>query len=68
MVWSWDGGGGDCVDMEQYSEAWLKVVAASLGVMVEEAVCVITDGGTVSSSAEVLFKGEGTMDAAEAMS
>lgn len=29
-------------------ELWLKVVAASLGVMVEEAVCVMTDGGTVS--------------------
>lgn len=55
--------------MELYSEAWLKVVAASLGVTVEEeAVCVITDGATVSSSAEVLSKGEGTKDAAEAMS
>lgn len=54
--------------MELYSEAWLKVEAASLGVTVEEAVCVITDGTTVSSSAEVLSKGEGTMADAEARS
>lgn len=54
--------------MELYSELWLKVVAASLGVTVEEAVCVITVGATVSPSAEVLSKDEGTMGAAEAMS
>lgn len=51
-----------------YSELWLKVVAELLGVTVEEAVCVITDGATVSSKTEVLFKGEVTMGAAEAMS
>lgn len=54
--------------MELYSVPWLKVVAASLGVTVEEAVCVITDGGTVSASAELLSKGEETIGAAEAMS
>lgn len=56
------------MDMELYSEPWLKVVAAALGVTVEEAVCVITDGATVSSRAAVLSKGEGTMGAAETMS
>lgn len=65
--WSWDGGGGGCVDMELYSEPWVKVVAAALGVTMEEAVCVITDGATVSSRAAVLSKGEGTMGAAETM-
>lgn len=43
------------------------MVAESLGVT-EEAVCVITDAATVSSKTEVLFKGEVTMGAAEAMS
>lgn len=43
-------------------------MAESLGVTVEEAVCVITVGATVSPSAEELSKGEGTMGAAEAMS
>lgn len=68
MGWSCDGGGGGCVDMEPYSEPWLKVVAESLAVTVEEAVCIITGGATVSSSAEVLSKNEGTIGAAEAMS
>lgn len=68
MGWSCEGGGGGCADMEPYSERWVKVVAASLGVTVEEAVCVITDGATVSSRAEVLSRGEGTMRAAEPMS
>lgn len=43
-------------------------MADSLHVTVEEAVCVITDAAPVSSSAEVLFNGEGTMGAPEAMS
>lgn len=54
--------------MELKSVQWLKVVAVSLGVTAEEAVCVITEGGTVSSSADVPSKGEGIMGAADAMS
>lgn len=57
MGWSWEGVGGGCADMEPYSERWVKVVAASVGVTVEEAVCVITDGATDSSKADVLSKG-----------
>lgn len=53
------------MDKEPNSEQWLMVAAVSLGVTLEEAVCVITDGAMVSSSTEVLFKGEGTMGAAE---
>lgn len=56
------------MDMELYSVPWLKVVAASLGVTVEEAVCVITDGATVSPRAEVLSSGEGSMGVAAATS
>lgn len=59
---------GVCADMVLNSELWLKVVAESLGVTVEEAVCVTTDGATVSSRTEVLFKGEVTMELAEAIS
>lgn len=68
MGWSWDGRGGACVEIEPYLEPWLKVVAALLGVTVEEAVCVITVGTPVSLSAKVLSMGEGSMDAAEVMS
>lgn len=49
--------------MEPYSVPWLKVVAASLAVTVEQAVCVMTDGETLSPMA-----GEGTMVVAEATS
>ena len=55
------------MDMEQYSVPWQKVVAASLAVAVETAVCVITDGARASPRAELLFSGEGTMDVADAM-
>ena len=65
--WSWDGGGGGCVDMEPYSEPWLMAEALSLGVTTEEAMCVITEGDPASSSTEVLSKGEGTMGCSEAM-
>lgn len=56
------------MDMEPNSVPWLKVVAASLGVTTEEAVCVITDAAMVSPRAEVLFNGGATMAAAEATS
>lgn len=49
--------------MEPYSVPWLKVVAASLAVTVEQAVCVMTDGDALSPMA-----GEGTMVVAEATS
>lgn len=66
--WRWEGGGGGgCVGGEMYSELWLNVVAASLGVTVEEAVCVITDGIAFASSVEAESRGEGTRAAAVAI-
>lgn len=56
------------MDMELYSVPFLKVVAASLAVTIEEAVCVITVGATVSPRAEVLPSGEGAMGVGEATS
>lgn len=44
---------------------WPTVLAVLLGVTVEGALCVMTEGATVSSSTEQLFKGEEIIGAAE---
>lgn len=65
--WRGVGSAGEARERELNSVPWLKVVAASLSVTVEEAVCVMTDGGGEPSRVAAPSRGGGAMGAAVAM-